>query len=77
MIFNFPAVLFSMLTPLFFPSCISSSYSCSFHARVFGKTLVHEFTFSIATLNGTYLFPTAQPPVHNKCIRSGSVNTGG
>ena len=41
-----PAVLFSILTPLF---CVSSFVlfrsGCS-HAQVFGKTLVHEFRIS-------------------------------
>ena len=30
--------------------------SCCSHARVFGKTLVHEFPFPIAILNGTSSF---------------------
>ena len=44
-----PALLLSILTPLFLPS--SSVFfvlfrSCCSHARVFGKTLVHEFPVS-------------------------------
>ena len=47
-----PALLLSILTPLFLPSSsVSLSYfvlaSCS-HARVFGKTPVHEFPCPIA-----------------------------
>ena len=52
-----PAVLFSILTPLF---CVSSSvlfHSCCSHAWVFGKTLVHEFPVSYShILNGTSSF---------------------
>ena len=43
-----PAVLFSILTPLFCPSSylIVLYRSCCSHAWVFGKTVVHEFPVS-------------------------------
>ena len=47
-LFFVPALIFSMLTPLFtFFVCffILFHYCCS-HARVFGKKLVHEFLIS-------------------------------
>ena len=41
-----PALLLSILTPLVLPSRLSLCLfkSCCSHARVFEKTLVHEFT---------------------------------
>ena len=41
--FFMPALPFSIVTPLFF---FVLFHSCSSHARVFGKTLVHEFPLS-------------------------------
>ena len=43
-----PAVLFSILTPLFCPSSSVSVlfHSCCSHAWLFGKTLFHEFPVS-------------------------------
>ena len=50
LLFFVPALLLSMLMPLFLPSSSVSLYvlfrSCCSHARVFGKILVHEFPMS-------------------------------
>ena len=53
------ALLLSILTPLFFPS---SSVS---HARVFRKTLVHEFHISYGHTEWYLFFPIVQLQVHN------------
>ena len=48
----------NLLTPLWFHSCCS-------HARVSGKTLVHEFHISYSQPEWYLLFPTVQLQVHN------------
>ena len=63
--FFVPALHLSILILLFLPSFVSLSYffpavSVS-HARVFGKTLVHEFHFPIAILNSICFFPDSLP----------------
>ena len=53
-----PALFLSTLTPPFsYRLCLFILFhSCCSHARVFGKTLVHEFPCPIAILNGTFFF---------------------
>ena len=58
-----PAVLFSILTPLF---CVSSSVSLSYFVlavpirNCLGKHSCMSFPCPIAILNGTFLFPEAK-----------------
>ena len=48
--FFMPALLLSILTSIFLPSFFYILFhSCYSHARVFGKTLVHEFHISSHT----------------------------
>ena len=62
--FFVPALLLSILTPLFLLS--SSYFSISVPMRKYlGKHSCMSFTFPIAILNRTCFFPTVQLQVHN------------
>ena len=66
--FFVPALLLSILTPLFFPS---SSFSLSYFVlavpmrECLGKNSCMSSTFPIAILNGTCFFQTVQLQVHD------------
>ena len=47
--------------------------SCSSHARVFGKTVLHEFLNTYGHTKSYLLFPTAQLHVHKRRSRRDSV----
>ena len=47
--------------------------SCSSHARVFGRTIVHEFLNTYGHTKSYLLFPTAQLHVHKRRSRRDSV----
>ena len=55
--------------------CLFVLFHSCFHARVFGKTLVHEFHISIAILNCTCCFPTVRLHVRNVYSERKSRNT--
>ena len=59
--------LFFLSCPLcFFLDCFFIFFhSCCSHARVFGKTLLHEFHISDSHAEWYLLFPTEQLQVHN------------
>ena len=66
--FFVPALLLSILTPLFLPSSsVSSSYFfLAVHmSECLGKHSRMSSPFPIAILNGTCIFPTVQLQVHN------------
>ena len=56
--FFMPALLLSILTPFFVPSCSVSFlfHSCCSHASVFGKTLVHQFHISYSHTEWYFIF---------------------
>ena len=64
-----PAVLFSILTPLF---CVSSSVSLSYFVlavpmrKCLGKHSCMSSSFPIVMLNDTSFFPTVQLQVHTE-----------
>ena len=68
-----PALFLTILTPFFFPFLFILFQSCCFHARMFGKTLVHEFYISYSHTEWYLLFPTAQPHVHMRRSRLDSL----
>ena len=58
-LFSVPALLLSILKPLFLPSSSVSFiifHSVCSHAWEFGKTLVHEFPISYSHTNGASFF---------------------
>ena len=63
-----PALLLSILTPLL-PSPVSLSYFVLVVPirECLGKHSCMSFSFLIAILKGTCLFPTVQLQVHNMC----------
>ena len=71
-----PALLLSILTLLFLPySSVSLFHSCCSHARVFGKTLVHEFHISYSNTEWYLLFRTVQLYECTFCIWSEKLET--
>ena len=67
LLFFVPSILISILTPLLLFLCLISVLL--FHARVLGKTLVHEFHISYNHTEYYLFFLTVQLHEHNKCIR--------
>ena len=70
-------LLFFVLTSFFVPSSsVSLSYFrfCCSNARVFGKTLVHQFPISYSHAEWYFCFPTVQLQVHILYLELKNIN---